>query len=351
VTADDTIVNKKGKELGKVEPIDEDDESLSQEEKQERNRSMTRLSGLIRSSVDKVQPFTEMIQSKVEQEELPVEELNSVTTRAERIIGEVRGGIKAIDPDESLINDAKNQVNGGGEAGQEQQELVNTIQSLDEQEEIVQNAREKLENYKPPEYEPTEEEKEEKRQLEERRDKASQMSNIIDTCIDKSKPLLNQIKQHMDNADRDQKNDNLDEEQLVNNVKPLLQEATNIMNDTWGGIRALDPDGKIQKQAKGKGSGEVTQEEYYLADRLTYLSDHVQSFIDDTRSKLDNMPEAKKDLNPLLDMLQQPLFQIISAVGLLLSGVLGLVKNLLGGLGLDSILSGIGLEKVLDGIL
>ena len=59
----------------------------------------------------------------------------------------------------------------------------------------------------------------------------------------------------------------------------------------------------------------------------------------------------KKDLNPLLDMLQLPLFQIISAVGLLLSGVLGLVKNLLGGLGLDNLLSGIGLEKVLEGIL
>ena len=143
----------------------------------------------------------------------------------------------------------------------------------------------------------------------------------------------------------------MDEEKLVNAVKPLLQEATNVLNETWGAIRALDPDGKIQKQAKGKGKGEVTSEEYYLADRLAYLSDHVQSFIDDTRSKLDNMPEAKKDLNPLLDMLQLPLFQIISAVGLLLSGVLGLVKNLLGGLGLDNLLSGIGLEKVLEGIL
>ena len=76
-----------------------------------------------------------------------------------------------------MINDANEQVNGGGEAGREQQELVKTIQELDEQEEIVQNAREKLENYKPPEHEPTEEEIEEKRQLEERREKAGQMSN------------------------------------------------------------------------------------------------------------------------------------------------------------------------------
>ncbi|CUM47075.1 uncharacterized protein AC631_02998 [Debaryomyces fabryi] len=208
-----------------------------------------------------------------------------------------------------------------------------------------------MENYEPPEYEPTEEEKEEQRQLEERREKASQMSPIIDTCIDKTKPLLNQVKQHMENADRDQMNDNLDEEKLINNAKPLLQEATNILNETWGAIRALDPDGKVQKHAKGKGSGEVTKEEYYLADRLTYLSDHVQSFIDDTRSKLDNMPKAKKDMSPLLDMLHQPLVQIISAVGLLLSGVLGLVGSLLGGLGLnrifDSVLSGLGLDKLL----
>jgi len=43
---------------------------------------------------------------------------------------------------------------------------------------------------------------------------------------------------------------------------------------------------------------------------------------------IEGMPRAKKDLSPLLVLLQNPLAQIIGAVGLLLSGVLGLVRQL-----------------------
>jgi hypothetical protein len=42
------------------------------------------------------------------------------------------------------------------------------------------------------------------------------------------------------------------------------------------------------------------------------------------------MPHAKKELNPLWALLAEPLFQIIAAVGLLLSGVLGLVGKIVG---------------------
>ncbi|KAL1851652.1 hypothetical protein VTK73DRAFT_9388 [Phialemonium thermophilum] len=40
------------------------------------------------------------------------------------------------------------------------------------------------------------------------------------------------------------------------------------------------------------------------------------------------MPHAKKELNPLWGLLNEPLFQIIAAVGLLLNGVLSLVGRL-----------------------
>lgn len=40
------------------------------------------------------------------------------------------------------------------------------------------------------------------------------------------------------------------------------------------------------------------------------------------------MPHAKKQLNPLWGLLAEPLGQILAAVGLLLSGVLGLVGKL-----------------------
>lgn len=40
------------------------------------------------------------------------------------------------------------------------------------------------------------------------------------------------------------------------------------------------------------------------------------------------MPHAKDELNPLWGLLTEPLGQILAAVGLLLSGVLGLVGRL-----------------------
>lgn len=66
------------------------------------------------------------------------------------------------------------------------------------------------------------------------------------------------------------------------------------------------------------------------------------------------MPHAKKKLNPLWALLTEPLFQIIAAVGLLLSGVLGLVGRLLNGLGLgglvNGLLGGLGIEKLLGSL-
>lgn len=50
--------------------------------------------------------------------------------------------------------------------------------------------------------------------------------------------------------------------------------------------------------------------------------------IDNAKSKIEGMPHAKKELNPLWGLLAEPLFQIIAAVGLLLNGVLGLVGKL-----------------------
>lgn len=66
------------------------------------------------------------------------------------------------------------------------------------------------------------------------------------------------------------------------------------------------------------------------------------------------MPHAKKELNPLWGLLMEPLGQILAAVGLLLTGVLGLVGRLLSGLGLggivDGLLGGLGLSKILGSL-
>lgn len=141
----------------------------------------------------------------------------------------------------------------------------------------------------------------------------------------------------------------------MNQVRPLIEEGGKILTEANGVIRGLDPDGRISAQAKHHSAGgEATPEEYHLAELLKELTGTVTETIENAKRKLENLPKAKKGINPLWGLLSEPLFQIIAAVGLLLSGVLGLVGKLLNGLGLgglvNNLLGGLGLTKVLDGL-
>lgn len=84
------------------------------------------------------------------------------------------------------------------------------------------------------------------------------------------------------------------------------------------------------------------------------MSSSVMTAIERAKKKIAGMPHAKKELNPLWNLLAEPLGQIIAAVGLLLSGVLGLVGRLLSGLGLggllDNLLGGLGIKGILKGL-
>jgi hypothetical protein len=135
----------------------------------------------------------------------------------------------------------------------------------------------------------------------------------------------------------------------------LLEEANSHLQECNGAIRAMDPDGRIANNAKARAaSHEASPEEYTLADKLKELTDTVVRTIDNGKKKINGMPHAKKELNPLWGLLSEPLFQIIAAVGLLLSGVLGLVGRLLEGLGLgplvNGLLGGLGLDKLLSNL-
>ncbi|ERS95236.1 uncharacterized protein SPSK_06590 [Sporothrix schenckii 1099-18] len=183
---------------------------------------------------------------------------------------------------------------------------------------------------------------------------AQQITTALERCLDKVKPICDMITQKMEAADRQPK-DELDEEGLVKEVKPLIEEGGKILTEANGVVRGLDPDGRIQSQAKHHAAThEATPEEYHLADVLKELTGKVTTTIDGAKKKLENMPKAKKELNPLWGLLSEPLAQILAAVGLLLSGVLGLVGKLLGGLGLgglvDNLLGGLGLNKILDSL-
>lgn len=209
-----------------------------------------------------------------------------------------------------------------------------------------------LENIDEEEYEgPSEEELAEAAKREEERQIAEKMANICQQTLERVQPVCKQIKEHMEKADRTPKEE-LDEEELVNNVKPLIEEAGRILQECNGSLRGLDPDGKIAAQAKGRsGTGEATPEEHRLAECLKELTTTVVTTIDDAKKKLNDMPHAKKKLNPLWGLMTQPLFQILAAVGLLLAGVLGLVGQLLNGLGLgglvNGLLGGLGVNKLL----
>lgn len=181
---------------------------------------------------------------------------------------------------------------------------------------------------------------------------ANKISNLIGTCLDQVKPTLKMIVEALDKGDRERQNDELDEQKLVDHVKPLIQQASDTLGQCHGGIKALDPDGTLGKRAQSNAAErKATPEEYRLSDQLKELTSEVEKTIDESKRRIQDMPKAKKDLGPMLDMLKDPLLQILGAVGLLLNGVLGLLGNLLGGLGLngivDTIKGSLGLDKIM----
>ncbi|KAK4085233.1 uncharacterized protein Triagg1_223 [Trichoderma aggressivum f. europaeum] len=200
----------------------------------------------------------------------------------------------------------------------------------------------------------TEEDIKKREEAENDRKLASKLAGCIEQSLDKIRPICKMITDKINTAERTPKEE-LDEEQLVREVKPLIEEGGKILTETNGTIRGLDPDGRIQRNAKHKaGTKEASPEEYHLADVLKELTGTITQTIDNAKSKIEGMPHAKKELNPLWGLLSEPLFQIIAAVGLLLTGVLGLVGKLLSGLGLggilDNLLGTLGLNRVLDGL-
>ncbi|EWZ29164.1 hypothetical protein FOZG_17250 [Fusarium oxysporum Fo47] len=205
-------------------------------------------------------------------------------------------------------------------------------------------------------------EKKQAEEAEKNKKLAQSLAYQIEQTLERLRPICRSIKDKISAAEA-QKPADRDEEELVRQVKPLIEEGGKILTETNGIIRGLDPDGRISRNARQKtAAGEATPEEAHLANLLKELSTEIQTTIEEGKRKLEGMPHAKKEINPLWALLAEPLFQIVAAVGLLLSGVLGLVGKLLGpilspllnGLGLggllDGLLGGLGLKKILSGL-
>ncbi|EGY16116.1 LEA domain-containing protein [Verticillium dahliae VdLs.17] len=206
----------------------------------------------------------------------------------------------------------------------------------------------------PEEPKESEEEKKAREEAEQDEKLAKNLASQVEQSLDKIRPICKMITDKIEKAERTPK-DELDEEALVKEVKPLIEEGGNILSELNGTIRAMDPDGRIQRNAKHKSStSEASPAEHHLADLLKELSGSVVTCVENAKKKIADMPHAKKHLNPLWALLTEPLGQILAAVGLLLAGVLNLVGRLLSGLGLGGIIDGLlgtlGLNRVLEGL-
>ncbi|ENH74216.1 hypothetical protein FOC1_g10001512 [Fusarium oxysporum f. sp. cubense race 1] len=159
-----------------------------------------------------------------------------------------------------------------------------------------------------------------KRKEETKKDKelASALAYNIDQTQDKIRPICKMINNEISIAEA-QLGKEYSEEHLVRQVQPLIEAAAKILSDVNGVIQGLNPDSRLQRNAQQKTAiAEATPED-------------VTTTIDRARRKLESMPHAKKELNPLWALLAVPLFQIIAAIELLLDGMLGLVGRLLHG--------------------
>lgn len=111
------------------------------------------------------------------------------------------------------------------------------------------------------------------------------------------------VAQALDKAERTPKEE-LDEQKVVDEVKPLIEEGGRILTEANGSIRGLDPDGRIAANAKHKTAArEATPEEYRLADLLKELTGTVTTTIDNAKKKIADMPHVQKELNPLWGLL------------------------------------------------
>lgn len=53
-------------------------------------------------------------------------------------------------------------------------------------------------------------------------------------------------------------------------MKPLIEQASQVLNETLGGLKGADPDGKIQRRAQHKKSNhEASPEENHLAESVS----------------------------------------------------------------------------------
>lgn len=134
---------------------------------------------------------------------------------------------------------------------------------------------------------------------------------------------LTNASQRLARAKRDQEKEELDEEALVKDVRPLIESAYNILQETLGGIKALDPGGKVSQQSSRRAADhQATPEEQHLAESLATLTGEVTETIENAKNIIQDMPHAKGNLGPLLDALTRMFYRRVPSASFKLSSSL-----------------------------
>jgi hypothetical protein len=171
----------------------------------------------------------------------------------------------------------------------------------------------------------------------------ARLCEIVEAALKGIKPWLSMMVERCDEAEgKKRKSEDFDEKAFVESMKPIIKQASEILEGALAEINTLDPDKKCQRRAQRNAEdNNASPKQRKIADGLKELTTTVQEAIKNCKEKVSGMPTAKSELDKMFGMLSQPLFQILSAVGLLVYGVLNLLGQILDAIGLGGALRGI----------
>jgi hypothetical protein len=113
---------------------------------------------------------------------------------------------------------------------------------------------------------------------------AERLSRLIEDANSRVVPLCKMIRKHIEGMEA-KKEEDRDEQELVDQVKPLLIQAEKILNETMGMIKGADPDNRLSDKAKRHAqTHNATPEEQRLAEALKVVS--ISCFVSKGRFSL-----------------------------------------------------------------
>ncbi|KXN88561.1 hypothetical protein AN958_07127 [Leucoagaricus sp. SymC.cos] len=135
---------------------------------------------------------------------------------------------------------------------------------------------------------------------------ADRLSLIVEDANSRVVPIpyiLTPVPWHIENMEA-QREEDRDEDELVKQVKPLLEQVEKVLHETSGAIHGADPDNRLTNRAKRNMQDHVaTPSEQRLAEALKVLVESVQGTVGWAKDELKAFHKVKKDLGPLLDAL------------------------------------------------